>query len=136
MEKLEALFDKEETEFIKKVGGMTYPTGHELRKFAEEIGGKWLYLGNEKYDLINMPFLNGVFIIERPFPNAENKTCHGHRIAYLGNSTAQIEEPLEKFSLVILQKEREYCKEDFLKYETLDTENTYWAKETLKLFDK
>ena len=136
LEKLEALFDKEETELIKKVGDITYPTGHELRKIAEEIGGKWVFLGNGNYDLINMPFLDGVFIIERPFANIENKTYNDHRIAFRGDSLTGIEEHLEKFSLELLQRERVYCKNDFLQYETLDTNNTEWINETVKLFEK
>ncbi len=137
LERLEEIFDREETEFLQKVGHLAYPSGKELRKIADKIGGKWELSENGTYDVINMPFSNaGMLIIERPFPCPEKKECKGHKVAYSGKIYPGFEEQLIYFVENLLSIERFTAREDFLQYEAEPTDNKEWVRETAKLFDK
>lgn len=134
IEKLEAIFDKEETELLEKVRELGYPTGHELRKIAEELKGEWLFLNNGKYDILNMPFREaGIVIIERPF--TDSGKCAGCRVAYSGKIYPGLDEQLQTFVESILVVERYDAKNGFINSASIDTASKH-VKEIAKLFDK
>ena len=114
LEELERIIDKEETEFLRKVGGLGYPTGHELRRISEENKGEWELSENRTYDILNIPFRGaGVLIIERPIADITNQTYRGHKVAYFGRIYPGFEEHLQTFLENLLLVERFDARKDF-----------------------
>ena len=135
IEKVEEILDKEESDFLKKFNNLAYPTGKELRNIAEQRKGEWESIGNGIYDILNMPFLSGTLIIQRPFPNLKEKKYQGHQVSYKGDIFIGIEEYVEVFILELLKREKYEAKKDFLEYEVESSDRRDWIEETVKLFE-
>lgn len=123
LKKIEKFLDKKETEFVKKVYDKTgYPVGHELREIVEELGGEWSIerIKRNQYDTLNIPYLNGTLIIERPWMDLNKMSYYGHKVSFNGEITKDLEKLIIIFLTNLVQKEREKSKEFFIEYLTTE----------------
>ncbi len=132
------LLDELETKFFLQVYKKSnYPTGKELRKIAEDLGGYVDYECQtmERYDAINIQFSDGLLRIERPWVNLEECNHNGHKIIFYGEGNlADLETEICSYLVDLHITERKMSKKDFLEYDVDETDNKDWVKEVSSLF--
>ena len=75
--------------------------GEPLREATESLGGSW-QIAAKGYDVHNIPYNDGVLIIERLGRNGQ-----GHRVSFLGDSQPSIDDLIEFLdNLCNLEKEK------------------------------
>ncbi len=137
---VEIYLDIIETNFLKEFidSGVSYPTGRELRIITKELGGEIDFENrdNTRYDTLNIPYKNGVLIIERPWVNLRDNNYNGHKIGFYGNASLEnLENSIMKYIKYLHTKEIKLAREDFLKQEVESTDDKYWIKRIKKIFN-
>jgi len=118
LSELEEFLDEQQTAFTQKVYGKTgYPIGYEMREITEEESGQWELSSNAgMYDLLNLPYQEGILIIERPTMNHDNCSYRGHKVTYHGGQeiTDTEIEKAKQYLAELHQREKQKSKEYFL----------------------
>jgi len=118
---LAAFVDKQKTGFARAVYDRSgYPIGHEMRRIVERLCGEWgcLFRPRGQFDTVNIPFRNGILVIERPWLNHDDTSYTGHRVSFVGELTEDFVQVAKQFLTQIHEEERMRSKEWFLSYAT------------------